>query len=124
MLQTSSQTNPANLPLNTNQMLISQLKTLITPLSIFVILLVLLNTSSAIGVIFIKNQNRALSIEMQKLKSAERKLNMEHSQLLLEQSAWMAQDRISSKAKTDFNMHAIKPEDMKIIKLKNQRDTS
>ncbi len=102
-----------------NTLLKKALKNLITPTNILITLLISLNLASAITVIFVKNQYRSLFIQLQQIKHQERKLNTQHSQLLLEDSTWKSQNRVEHTAHSNYDMQAIKPKNIKIINLKD-----
>lgn len=59
---------------------------------------------SAIALTLVRHQNRLAFIELQKLQQQRDQLNLEWSQLLIEQSTWSQQDRIEQIAKEKLKM--------------------
>lgn len=96
------------------------IKNLITPLSLILALLILLNAISAISVIYVKNQHRSLFIQLQELKSQQSKLNIQHSQLLLEKSTIMSQQLVANKAEKDYKMRPMAAKDISILNINTQ----
>ena len=103
-----------------NEELRLAIKNLINPQSLILILLVLLNAISAISVIYVKNQHRSLFIQLQELKSQQSKLNIQHSQLLLEESTIMSQQLVSHKAEQDYKMRPIAAKDISLLNINKQ----
>ena len=108
--------------MSVNAELKTAIKSLITPLSLILISLVILNAISAITVIYVKNQHRSLFIQLQQLKSQQRELNVQHSQLLLEKSTLMSQQLVSQKAENKYKMRPIAPNDISILNINNKSD--
>ncbi len=79
------------------------------------ILLVTLVLTSAFAVIYVKDMNRRLFVELQTLQSSRDRLHEEWGQLLLEQSTWATQSRIQHVAQDRLDMVMPSSQDIKIV---------
>lgn len=69
------------------------------------LVLAILVTLSAVGVVYAKHQNRKLFVELQSLNVAMDKMNIEWGQLKLEESTWSSNGRIDQLARTRLGMY-------------------
>ncbi len=83
---------------------------------LLIIVLAGLVVYSTINLIVVRHQNRLAFIELQKAQQQRDQLNLEWSQLLIEQSTWSQQDRIEQVAKEKLKM--IEPEITELLKKK------
>lgn len=65
--------------------------------------------SSALSVVYVKNLGRQYVHETEQVSQESNRLEMEHSQLLLEKSMWSAPGRIGVIAKNRLSMVQAKP---------------
>lgn len=72
---------------------------------------------SAIGVVYVKNYERQLFSELQHSKVLRHRLEMEWSQLLLEESTWSTPARIQRIAQHQYNMLVPTSEKVKTVEL-------
>lgn len=79
-------------------------------------LLVALTLVSAIGVVFVKHQNRKYFAELQRLQAVRDQMNMEWGQLQLEQSTWAAHGRVEGLAYSRLNMRIPPTEEVMIVR--------
>lgn len=84
--------------------------------TIIAIVLVLAILFSAFTVIWMKNSNRNLFVQMQVLQKKSANLQTEWGQLLLEQSAWATQARIEKLAREELNMEVPNTTVIKLIR--------
>lgn len=71
---------------------------------------------SALGTIYATQTTRTWQAAYQRNVAEEQRLQVEHSQLLLERSAWMAPTRIASLAANRLGMMAASPEATVIVR--------
>lgn len=82
------------------------------------ILLLLMVILSALGVIYNTHLNRQLFTQLQKSQQEIEALQLEWSQLLLEQGTWSANARVASKARNELQMILPEPTEVVIIRKK------
>ena len=70
---------------------------------------------SALAVVFLKFENRRLFSELQSLQTQMDVLHREWTQLLLEQSTWVQNQRVERLAKEKLNMRMPKPDEIQVI---------
>jgi len=79
---------------------------------------ILICSSSAISMIFIKHESRELFIELEGLKQARDELNIQWSELKSLENRWANPVRIEQLAKENLEMHKPNIESMRIYKKK------
>ncbi len=72
--------------------------------------------SSAMGVVFSKHKSRQLFTKLQNLQQDIESLQVEWSQLLLEQGTWAADARVEHVARERLQMHLPEPREVVVIK--------
>jgi len=77
---------------------------------------ILICSSSAISIIFIKHESRELFIELEGLKQARDELNIQWSDLKSQENRWANPVRIEQLAKENLEMHKPNIESMRIYK--------
>tara|TARA_B000000437_G_scaffold17460_1_gene12863 strand:+ start:2883 stop:3161 length:279 start_codon:yes stop_codon:yes gene_type:complete len=77
---------------------------------------ILICSSSAISMIFIKHESRELFIELEGLKQARDELNIQWSELKSQENRWANPIRIEQLAKENLKMHKPNIESMRIYK--------
>ena len=70
---------------------------------------------TALAVVVVKHDSRKLFVELQALEQERDRLNVEWSQLQLEEGAWSSHARIEPLARERLNMHVPAPGDLKVI---------
>ena len=78
-----------------------------------IIVLVLANIASAIGVVYARHRHRVLFDEVTRLERARDELNVEFGRLQLEQATWAESNRIDQVARTRLGM--VFPETREIV---------
>ena len=73
-------------------------------LRVLVVLLVVANVASAIGVVFARHEHRQLFIQLTTLEKARDELNIEFGRLQLEQATWAESNRIDQVAREKLGM--------------------
>tara|TARA_B100000530_G_C15742978_1_gene402452 strand:- start:400 stop:678 length:279 start_codon:yes stop_codon:yes gene_type:complete len=84
--------------------------------SLKLFLSILICSSSAISMIFIKHESRELFIELEGLKQARDELNIQWSELKSLENRWANPVRIEQLAKENLEMHKPNIESMRIYK--------
>lgn len=79
------------------------------------ILLFILITASAQGVIYSKHQSRQLFAELQRIQQAQDALHHQWTQLLLEQGTWASYSYIEHHARSNLDMVTPSPADIIVI---------
>jgi cell division protein FtsL len=71
--------------------------------------------ASALGVVWSIHERRTLFIELQGLHAERDRLDIEWSQLKIEQSAWATHGRVEQTARAGLNMVIPTPEDVQLV---------
>ena len=71
--------------------------------------------ASALGVVWSIHETRTLFIEMQGLHADRDRLDIEWSQLKIEQSAWATHGRVEQTARSGLNMVIPTPQDVQLV---------
>lgn len=71
--------------------------------------------ASALGVVWSIHETRTLFIELQALHAERDRLDIEWSQLKIEQSAWATHGRVEQTARTGLNMVIPTPQDVHLV---------
>lgn len=79
------------------------------------IVLALAVLASAVAVVYAKYQSRTLFTELQGLKRAQDRMDVEWGQLQLEQSTWAAHGRVESIARKRLGMVLPEPQQVVVI---------
>lgn len=80
------------------------------------VILVLALIVSAMAVIEVRHRSRVFYADLQVLQAERDKLNVEWSQLLLEEGAWSQHRRIEVTARTELNMQLPSAEDIVVVR--------
>ena len=70
---------------------------------------------SALGVVWSIHQTRTAFIELQALHAERDRLDIEWSQLKIEQSAWATHGRVEQTARTGLNMVIPTPQEVQLV---------
>jgi len=70
---------------------------------------------TAIGVVWTRQQSRALFVQLTQLQNRRDALNIEFGQLELEQATWAEPRRIDSEARSRLGMLAPPPQDIRLV---------
>lgn len=84
-----------------------------------ILMIILLGSAifvSSIGDIYVKTLNRHLYSELQISQTEKNQLQVEGSQLLLEESTWSTQSRVDRIANTDLNMQLPRAQDIILVR--------
>tara|TARA_B100000925_G_scaffold204924_1_gene155707 strand:+ start:26 stop:304 length:279 start_codon:yes stop_codon:yes gene_type:complete len=84
--------------------------------SLKLFLSILICSSSAVSMVFIKHESRELFIELEGLKQARDELNIQWSELKSLENRWANPVRIERLAKENLEMHKPNIESMRIYK--------
>jgi len=81
------------------------------------LLLILLGITmiSAIGVVWTRQQSRALFMQLTQLQDHRDALNIEYNKLELEQATWAEPRRIDSEARSRLGMITPAPQDIRLV---------
>lgn len=71
--------------------------------------------ASSLGVVWSIHETRTLFIELQGLHAARDRLDIEWSQLKIEQSAWATHGRVEQTARAGLNMVIPSPQDVQLV---------
>jgi cell division protein FtsL len=71
--------------------------------------------ASALGVVWSTHQTRTLFIELQGLHAERDRLDIEWSQLKIEQSAWATHGRVEQTARAGLNMVIPTPQEVQLV---------
>ena len=71
--------------------------------------------ASALGVVWSIHETRTLFIEMQGLHADRDRLDIEWSQLKIEQSAWATHGRVEQTARAGLNMVIPTPQEVQLV---------
>ena len=81
--------------------------------SLLLTVLVAATFASAIGVVWVKHENRKAFAELAALRAERDALDVEWDRLLLEQSAWAANSRVEQLARDQLGM--VQAEDAQVV---------
>jgi cell division protein FtsL len=71
--------------------------------------------ASSLGVVWSIHETRTLFIELQGLHAERDRLDIEWSQLKIEQSAWATHGRVEQTARTGLNMVIPTPQEVQLV---------
>jgi len=83
---------------------------------VLLVLLVLANVVSAIGVVYARHEHRQLFIRLTRLEKARDELNIEFGRLQLEQATWAESNRIDQVARTRLGMKFPEAADIVVVR--------
>jgi cell division protein FtsL len=85
-------------------------------LRLIVVVLILANLISAIGVVHARHRHRQLFVELSRLEKGRDELNIEFSRLQLEQATWAESNRVDQIARTHLGMKTPEPTDIVVLR--------
>lgn len=85
-------------------------------LRVVVVVLILANLISAIGVVHARYRHRQLFVELSRLEKGRDELNIEFSRLQLEQATWAESNRVDQIARTRLGMKTPEPADIVVVR--------
>mgnify|MGYP003397239142 FL=1 len=85
-------------------------------LRLIVVVLILANLISAIGVVHARHRHRQLFVELSRLEKSRDELNIEFSRLQLEQATWAESNRVDQIARTRLGMKTPEPTDIVVLR--------
>jgi cell division protein FtsL len=85
-------------------------------LRVIVVVLILANLISAIGVVHARYRHRQLFVELSLLEKGRDELNIEFSRLQLEQATWAESNRVDQIARTRLGMKTPEPADIVVVR--------
>ncbi len=85
-------------------------------LRVIVVVLILANLVSAIGVVHARYRHRQLFVELSRLEKSRDELNIEFSRLQLEQATWAESNRVDQIARTRLGMKTPEPADIVVVR--------
>ena len=80
------------------------------------VILLLITTLSAIGVVYARHMNRQLFHQLEQLERERDNLNIEFGQLQLERATWADNDRVEKIATTQLHMIFPTPDNTRIVR--------
>ena len=83
---------------------------------LLLVLLVVANVASAVGVVFARHEHRQLFTRLTKLEAARDELNIEFGRLQLEQATWAESNRVDQVARTRLGMEFPRTEDVVVLR--------
>ena len=83
---------------------------------LMVLLLLVAVVASAIGVIYVKHQNRKLFIELEQQRKEQDQLDVDWGRLQLEQSTWATHGRIEDIARRKLDMRLPNENEVVIVR--------
>jgi cell division protein FtsL len=83
---------------------------------LLLVLLVVANVASAVGVVFARHEHRQLFTRLTKLEAARDELNIEFGRLQLEQATWAESNRIDQVARTRLGMVFPETRDIVVVR--------
>lgn len=86
-----------------------------SPMRLSMILVWAFVFASALSVVWSIHETRTLFIELQALHSERDRLDIEWSQLKIEQSAWATHGRVENTARTSLNMVIPTPQEVQLV---------
>jgi cell division protein FtsL len=81
-----------------------------------VVVLILANLVSAIGVVHARYRHRQLFVELSRLEKSRDELNIEFSRLQLEQATWAESNRVDRIARSRLGMKTPEPADIVVVR--------
>ncbi len=85
-------------------------------LRVIIVVLILANLISAIGVVHARYRHRQLFVELSRLEKGRDELNIEFSRLQLEQATWAESNRVDQIARTRLGMKTPEPADIVVVR--------
>ena len=85
-------------------------------LRLIVVVLILANLISAIGVVHARHRHRQLFVELSRLEKSRDELNIEFSRLQLEQATWEESNRVAQIGGTRLGMETPEPADIVVLR--------
>ena len=85
-------------------------------LRLIVVVLILANLISAIGVVHARHRHRQLFVELSRLEKSRDEPNIEFSRLQLEQATWAESNRVDQIARTRLGMKTPEPTDIVVLR--------
>jgi cell division protein FtsL len=85
-------------------------------LRVIVVVLILANLISAIGVVHARYRHRQLFVELSRLEKSRDEINIEFSRLQLEQATWAESNRVDQIARTRLGMKTPEPADIVVLR--------
>ncbi len=83
---------------------------------LLLVLLVVANVASAVGVVFARHEHRQLFTRLTKLEAARDELNIEFGRLQLGQATWAESNRIDQVARTRLGMVFPETRDIVVVR--------
>ncbi len=83
---------------------------------LLLVLLVVANVASAVGVVFARHEHRQLFTRLTRLEAARDELNIEFGRLQLEQATWAESNRIDQVARTRLGMVFPETRDIVVVR--------
>lgn len=83
---------------------------------VLLVILILANVGSAIGVIYARHRHRVLFVELSRLEKARDELNVEFGRLQLEQATVAESNRIDQIARTRLGMKFPEAADVVVVR--------
>ena len=83
---------------------------------LLLVLLVVANVASAVGVVFARHEHRQLFTRLTRLEAARDELNIEFGRLQLEQATWAESNRIDQVARTRLGMAFPEARDIVVVR--------
>ena len=83
---------------------------------LLLVLLVVANVVSAIGVVYARHEHRQLFIRLTRLEKTRDELNIEFGRLQLEQATWAESNRIDQVARTRLGMKFPEAADIVVVR--------
>ena len=83
---------------------------------VVLMLILLADIGSAIGVVYARHEGRRLFVEITRLNNERDEMNFEYGRLQLEQSTWAEPNRIEQVARGQLGMDSADPADIVVIR--------
>lgn len=83
---------------------------------VFIVILVIANVISAIGVVHARHRHRQLFVELSALEKARDELNIEFGRLQLEHATWAEANRIDRLAREQLGMRFPEPDEIVVVR--------
>lgn len=84
----------------------------------FVFIFAVLVTGSAIAMVYLRHEHRLTYVALQEAQERRDELNVEWSQLLLEQSTWSIHHRVEVEANSRLGMVVPEPDQIIVLRAK------